>query len=309
MKLFTKSSILTTLTTLSILAACNTIVPEATPTPTTVPTPTFDASRLGTAALDIAYCIPNDLPQYMDIYYPASGGPWPVLLYVHGGSWREGDKAEGEGWRGMNDSGFLVAAINYRMAAEGKFPVMIEDVKCAVRYLRAHSAELNIDPGRIGAIGASAGGHLVALLGTAGKEAGWDVGEYLDYSSEVQSVLTMAGLSDFTADMPGGINSSIYYAFGKLAGTDDPVNIAASPITYITPDAPPFLIIHGDNDGVVPVEQSQILHERLVAAGVPSTLIIVEGGDHSLQGPNTTPGQDEISAAINDFLETTLKGQ
>jgi dipeptidyl aminopeptidase/acylaminoacyl peptidase len=117
----------------------------------------------------------------------------------------------------------------------------------------------------------------------------------------------MSGFSDFTADMPSGINSSIYYAFGKLAGTDDPKNVAASPVTYITVDDPPFLIIHGDNDGVAPVEQSQILHDRLTEAGVPSTLLIVEGGDHSLQGPDTNPTQEEISAAINDFLETSLK--
>ena len=307
MKLIMKITFLTSLTALGLLTACSAAAPTATPTATAVPTPTFDATKLGTAQLDVNYCTPEDKPQYMDIYFPGSGGPWAVLLYVHGGSWREGDKAEGEGWRGMNDSGFLVAAINYRMAADGKFPIMIEDVKCAVRYLRANSADLNIDPDRIGAIGASAGGHLVALLGTAGKEAGWDEGEFADQSSEVQAVLSMSGFSDFTAKMPSGINSSIYYAFGKLAGTDDPKNIAASPVTYITPDSPPFLIIHGDNDGVVPVEQSQILHARLVEAGVSSTLIIVEGGDHSLQGPETSPTQEEISAAISAFFEETLK--
>jgi acetyl esterase/lipase len=307
MKQTIKASLLTSLAALSFLAACSAAVPEATPTPTTVPTPTFDASKLGTAVLDITYCTPDDSPQYMDLYFPQSGGPWPVLLYVHGGSWREGDKAEGEGWRGMNDSGFLIAAINYRMAADGKFPIMIEDVKCAVRYLRANSSQLNIDPDRIGAIGASAGGHLVALLGTAGPGAGWDVDQYTEQSSQVQAVLTMSGLSDFTAQIPGGLNSSIYYAFGKLAGTDDPKNIAASPVTYITPDDPPFLIIHGDNDGVVPVEQSQILHTRLTEAGVSSTLIIVEGGDHGLQGPDTNPTQEEISAAISIFFEENLK--
>jgi acetyl esterase/lipase len=305
MKQTLKTSILTSLAALGFLAACSAAVPET--APAAVPTPTFDASKFGTAQLDLTYCTPDDIPQYMDLYFPQSGGPWPVLLYVHGGSWREGDKAEGEGWRGMNDSGFLIAAINYRMAAEGKFPVMIEDVKCAVRYLRANAAELNINPDRIGAIGASAGAHLVALLGTAGKEAGWDEGQYADHSSQVQAVLSMAGFSDFTADMPSGINSSIYYAFGELAGSDDPKNVAASPVTYITPDDPPFLIIHGDNDGVAPVEQSQILHARLTEAGVPSTLIIVEGGDHSLQGPDTASTQEEISAAINEFFESTLK--
>ena len=224
--------ILASLAVLGGLIACSQAAePTPTPTPQPTPTPAFDTARLGTAVIDLTYCTPNELPQKMDVYYPASGGPWPVLLYVHGGSWREGDKAEGEGWRGMNDSGFLIASINYRMAAEGKFPVMIEDVKCAVRYLRANNAEMNIDPNRIGAIGASAGGHLVALLGTAGPDAGWDEGEYADQSSQVQAVLSMSGFSDFTVKMPSGINSSIYYAFNKLAGDDSPENVAASPVT------------------------------------------------------------------------------
>ncbi|NJN54357.1 MAG: alpha/beta hydrolase [Anaerolineae bacterium] len=135
-----------------------TLTPQPTPTPTLVPTPTFDATKFGRAELDVTYCSPDGRDQKLDIYYPTSGGPWPVLFYVHGGSWREGDKAEGEGWRGMNEQGYLVVSVNYRMAAEGKFPVMIEDVQCAVRYLRAHSADYNLDPNRIAAIGASAVG-------------------------------------------------------------------------------------------------------------------------------------------------------
>lgn len=304
-----RAKFLASLALLGCLAACNSSVvsPTAVPTPTIPPTPPFAASKFGSAAKDITYCTPDDSPQKMDIYYPASGGPWPVLLYMHGGSWIEGDKAEGEGWRGMNDQGYLIAAINYRLAAEGKFPVMIEDVKCAVRYLRANSAEHNLDSNRIGAIGASAGGHLVALLGMADETAGWDIGEYSDQSSQVQAVLTMSGLSDFTAKMPSGINSSIYYAFGKLAGSDDPKNIAASPVTYINANTPPFLIIHGDRDGVVPVEQAEILQALLTEAGISSTLVIVEGGDHGLQGTNATPTQAEISQMISDFFENNLK--
>lgn len=282
-------------------------LPSAPPTATPEPTPTFDATLRGTAVLDITYCSPGEPLQKLDLYFPQTGGPWPVLLYVHGGSWMEGDKAEGVGWRGVNESGYLVASINYRMAAEGKFPLMIEDVKCAVRYLRANSAKFNLDPTRFVAVGASAGGHLAALLGTADETAGWDVGDYADQSSRVQAVITMAGLSDFTADMPSGINSSIYYVFGKLAGEASPEMVAASPVTYIDAHDPPFLIFHGDEDGVVPVAQSEILHARLQEAGVDSTLVIVKGGDHGLQGPDATPTQAEISALINAFLERNLK--
>lgn len=295
---------------LSLLAACSqvettptptvTLVP--TPTPTPIPTPTFDAAKLGSAELDVTYCSPDGRAQKLDIYYPSAGGPWPVLLYVHGGSWREGDKAEGAGWRGLNEQGILVVSVNYRMAAEGKFPVMIEDVQCAVRYLRAHSADYNLDPNRMAAVGASAGGHLVALLGTADDTAVWNQSEYAEQSSRVQAVITMAGLFDFTVNLPSGINSAVYYAFGGLAGDGSPEMAAASPVTYVTADDPPFLILHGDRDGVAPVAQSKILHERLTAVGVPATLVIVQNGDHSLGGANATPTQAEINEIINAFL-------
>jgi len=246
----------------------------------------------------------------MDLYYPSLSGSWPVLFYVHGGSWMEGDKAEGEGWRGMNDSGYLVVSVNYRMAADGKFPVMIEDLKCALRFLKAHSAQYNLDPNRIAVIGASAGGHLVSLLGTADESAGWDGGEYADQSSRVQAVVSMSGIYDFTVKVPSGIGTPIFYAFGALAGKNSPEMLAASPVTYIDSSDPPFLILHGTSDGVLPVEQAEIMHAHLTEAGVPSTLVIVENGDHGLQalpGKETSPTQDEINQTIFDFLEMNLK--
>ena len=183
--------------------------------------PVFDTAKFSVAEKDVTYCTMNGLPQTMDVYYPSSGGPWPVVLYVHGGSWYQGDKAEGEGWRGLNDSGFLVISVNYRLGDyQTKFPAMIEDVKCAVRYLRAHSAEYNLDPDNIGVIGASAGGHLVALLGTADESAGWDVGEYLEQSSKVQAVVVISGISDFTSNIPSGLNTSIFGSGIEISDND-----------------------------------------------------------------------------------------
>jgi acetyl esterase/lipase len=179
-----------------------------------------------------------------------------------------------------------------------------------VRYLRAHQDEYNLDPDRFAAVGASAGGHLAALLATADTSAGWDVGEYLDQSSKVQAVIVMSGISDLTSNIPDGLNTPIFYSFGYLAGSNTPENVAASPITYITPDDPPFLILHGDKDGVVPLEQAKILDKKLKEAGVPSTLVIIQGGDHGLQGLNggtTVPTQEEYSKMISDFLHENLK--
>jgi len=290
------------------LSACGQAATPA-PTPTPAPSPT-PFGKYGQSLIDVTYCSPAGQPQKMDLYFPSSGGPWPVFLYVHGGGWDKGDKAEGAGWNYLNDQGYLVVSVNYRLAAYNvKFPAMIEDVKCAVRYLRAHALEYNLNPDRIGALGASAGGHLVALLGTADKSAGWDVGEYADQSSRVQAVVAEAVFSDFTLKMPNSIAMAVYFALGELPGSVSTVLAAASPVTYVMPDDPPFLILHGEKDGLSPVEQAQTLDAKLKAAGVSSTLIIVQGGLHSLNsadGSPTVPTQEQISQAILDFLNANL---
>jgi acetyl esterase/lipase len=288
-----------------VLAACSPATPAPSPGPSPAP---FD--KYGQSLTDVLYCTMDGQPQKMDVYFPGSGGPWPVFLYVHGGGWNKGDKAEGAGWKYLNAQGYLVVSVNYRLAAYNvKFPAMIEDVKCAVRSLRAHAGEYNLDPGRIAALGASAGGHLVALLGTSDKSAGWDVGEYLDQSSRVQAVVAEAVFSDFTRPMPNSISTAIFIALGELPGTTSPVLTSASPVTYITPDDPPFLIIHGEKDGYAPLEQAETLDTRLKAAGVSSKLVVVRNGQHGLassDGNPTVPSAQGINQVILDFLKANL---
>jgi dipeptidyl aminopeptidase/acylaminoacyl peptidase len=136
------------------------------------------------------------------------------------------------------------------------------------------------------------------------------VGEYPDQSSRVQAVVAEAVFADFTRTIYNSMQMPIYFAFGDFPGTATDITKAASPVTYITPDDPPFLIIHGEKDGLAPVDQAQTLDADLKAAGVPSTLIIVKGGEHNLQSVNgspTVPTGDEITKAIVDFLNTNLK--
>lgn len=241
----------------------------------------------------------------MDVYFPESGGPWPVLLYVHGGGWRHGDKSEaGMFAQLMTSQGYLVVSINYRLYPPANFPAMIQDVKCAVRSLRANAGQYNLDPNRIGAAGVSAGGHLVALLGTTDQSAGWDVGEYLEQSSRVQAVIPMAGVMDLSRDFPNAdIETMKRVGFGEY-------NVAeASPITHVTPDDPPFLLIHGEQDELVPVEQSQLMYERLLQANVPAQIVIVKNAGHSMIAPSSsaTPTLGEINQIILDFLSQHLK--
>jgi len=267
---------------------------------------TFDSSKLGTIEKDVTYCTMDGIALKLDIYYPDSASLWPVTIYVHGGGWSSGDKAKGAGALeipALQSAGFLVVAINYRLAPENPFPAMIEDAKCAVRYLRTHADEYNLDPNRIGVWGGSAGGHLVNLLGTTDESAGFDVGEYLAQSSRVQAVVDMFGPTDLTVQFEGGYEG----ASRVFAGFDAAL---ASPVTYVTPDDPPFLLFHGDSDPLVPIEQSRILLAALQAAGVPVELVIVENAGHGFkpeEGKTISPSRQEIAQRVVEFFEEQLK--
>jgi acetyl esterase/lipase len=276
--------------------------------PSTAPEPgVFDQSRLGTVVMDITYCTVEGVDLKLDVYYPAvNAGPWAVTMYVHGGGWSSGDKARGAGAveiQGLRSAGFLVVSVNYRLAPEYVFPAMIGDVKCAVRYLRAHALEYNLDPDRIGVWGGSAGGHLAALLGTADESAGFDVGQYLDQSSRVQAVVDMFGPADLTVQFEGGINNA-----RRVFGDFDPA--LASPVTYVSPDDPPFLLLHGEADRLVPIEQSQILLAALQTANVPAELVIVSNAGHSFKsenGQSISPSLQELGQKVIEFFEKTLR--
>ena len=288
-----------------LLLACSS-KQTSTPQPTSTPTPSpVPFQMYGETLTDVTYCTTDTSPQKMDVYFPDSGGPWPALVYVHGGSWMHGDKSEAVMFaRGMTSQGYLVVSINYRLYPAGKFPDMIEDVKCAIRSLRAHASEYNLDPNRIAAMGPSAGGHLVSLLGTSDESAGWDVGEYLDQSSRVQAVIAMAPITDLSKNFPNADIETM-----KLVGFGEHNVAQASPITYVTADDPPFLLIHGDQDTLVPYEQSQLMYDRLVQLNIPAQLIIVKNAGHSFVAPDgsAVPTLAEINQIILDFLAKYLK--
>jgi acetyl esterase/lipase len=284
--------------------------PESTQTPQPTSTPTSTPSSVpftnyGETFFDVTYCTPDHLPQNLDVYFPEAGGPWPVLVYVHGGAWMRGDKAGAASFAPeMTAQGYLVVSVNYRLYPMGRYPAMIEDVKCAIRFLRAHAGEYNIDSNRIAAVGISAGGHLAALVGTSEASAGMDVGEYLDQSSRVQAVVAMAPVTDLTRTFP-----NVDIELMRQVGFGEDNIVQASPITHVTADDPPFLLIHGDRDEVVPVEQSLLMYDRLVETNVPAQLVIVQNGRHSLTAPDgsATPTLAEINQIIQDFLAQHLK--
>lgn len=314
-----------------LLAACSSapqptppIPPTATPTPIP-PTPTplsethtpapdeaLDITGLGSVERDVTYCAVGDVALKMDVYTPETmTSPAPAVIYVHGGGWTDGDKASG-GAREIQEllaRGYLVVAVNYRLAPESKFPAQIEDVKCAVRYLRANVAAYNLDPDRIGAWGNSAGGHLVSLLGVTDAGDGFEgSGGYADQSSRVQAVVDGYGPADLIQDFAG------FSAWGNrvFGVTEQSSHIItrASPVTHVSSDDPPFLIVHGEDDALVPPSQSEILYQRLTAAGVPATLVMVENASHGLKpvvGDTINPSRSEITRIIADFFDEHLK--
>jgi acetyl esterase/lipase len=258
---------------------------------------------------NMAYVTNGHDRQKLDLYLPKEGKSSPLVVLVHGGAWLGGSK---EMWRPDKflAQGYAVAAVNYRLSQHAIFPAQIEDCKAAVRWLRAHAAQYNIDPNRFAAMGSSAGGHLAAMLGTTGLTTKFDVGENLSVSSRVQAVVDEFGPTDLLQmeahKLPGTMmhdapDSPESRLIGGAVQENKEKATAANPITYITKDAPPFLIIHGDNDPLVPHHQSELLEAALKKAGVPVTLYTVKGGGH---GGFKDPKVNELTA---QFLAEHLK--
>ncbi len=261
--------------------------------------------------LDVPYVTNGHARQKLDLYLPElfENEPRPVLVRIHGGAWRHGDKSSQRGVAGYVKQGYIGVAINYRLSQQAIFPAQIEDCKAAIRWLRANAHEYGIDPSRIGVVGSSAGGHLAALLGTTGDSSAFEVGENLDYSSAVCAVVDNFGPTDLikVAHTPGFENrmSMVTQLLGGTVLEKKELATQANPITYITSADPPFLITHGDADPIVPLNQSELLHAALAKAGVPSDLQVVEGGMH---GGEPFKGEP-YKTILRKFLEAHVMHQ
>jgi acetyl esterase/lipase len=244
--------------------------------------------------------------QKLDLYLPEKAdGPLPVVVWVHGGSWRRGSKARCPALF-LCEKGFAVASINYRLSQHAAFPAQLHDCKAAVRWLRANAKKYNLDSERIGVWGASAGGHLVALLGTTGnmKELEGKLGN-LEQSSKVQCVLDWFGPADFR-DLPkerrDDPKSVVAALLGGPPGREKEKAALASPLAHVHKGCPPFLIMHGDEDRSVALSQSKKLAEALEKAGVPVTLVVLEGAGHG--GPAFR--SEETRRRVEEFFTRHL---
>ena len=258
---------------------------------------------------DLAYVVNGHERQKLDLYLPKDGTRLPLIISIHGGAFKAGSKEQAAPVAFLRQ-GYAIASINYRLSQHAKFPAQIEDCKAAVRWLRAHAAEYRLDPTRFAAMGSSAGGHLAAMLGTTGDVKEFDVGANLDRSSRVQAVVDNFGPTDFLQmdahRLPNGmVHDTPDSPESELIGGAIQENKAktprANPITYITPGDPPFLIVHGDQDPLVPHHQSDLLQAALKKAGVPVTFYTVKGAGH---GGFKDPKVPEMT---REFLALHLK--
>jgi len=271
----------------------------------------FDSTKLSTTDSDVTYCTIDETKLLMDIHWPETGNaPFASVVYVHGGGWSSGDKADNlnQYLDELLPRGIVVFAINYRLSGDAPFPSMIEDAKCAVRHIRANAQTYSINPDRIGAFGGSAGGHLVSLLGTVGKEAGWDdVGPYQGVSSHVAAVVNMYGPTDLTQPDEGTTQQLIKKTFQTNAYEDMGF---ASPITYVDRNDPPFLLMHGEEDPLVPIHQSEQFAEALKEAGVEVEFVRVANASHSFRpvtvGTKTDPSREELAVMMAQWLAEHL---
>ena len=271
---------------------------------------------------DVIYGRAGGLDLTCDILQPDQGkGPFPAILFFHGGGWQAGDKSHGHHWlRSFAKSGYVGISVGYRFAPEYPWPAQVLDAKAAVRYVRANAEPLQIDPNRIGVMGESAGGYLALMIGMTedGDEFEENDGSK-EYSSTVQAVVAYFSATDFTLPRPilqDDIKESVMAYYGKtldavmadFMGTATPTPALLkkmSVVTYVDGHDPPCQIFQGDADPFVSVSQALKLDQALTQANVRHDLIIVPGGGHGWTGKLA----EETTAQMMKFFENELGSQ
>lgn len=268
------------------------------------------------ALYDIEYAEVDGIPLLLDIYYPNDATEeMPAVVWIHGGAFSSGTKYQiGGNCIRLAEQGYVVASIDYRLTSQGyTFPEPVYDTKAAVRWLRGNAASYLIDADNIGSIGGSAGGYFASMLGVTNGVSYLEgsVGDYTEYSSDVQATVNMFGIFDFTTlaedcegicDMEKDTETSAETKFIGCRPSECPEQATeASPINYISSDDPPFLIMHGDEDVVIPILQSEKFYDALQDAGVDVEYFVAEGYGHGGYIMN------DYMQEIADFFDEHLK--
>jgi acetyl esterase/lipase len=248
---------------------------------------------------DIEFGRGGDMPLLLDFARPENASkPAPCIVVIHGGGWRGGNfKQHVPQILEFAKQGYVSATVQYRLVPKGRFPAQIEDVKCAVRHLRANADKYGLDKTRIGAIGFSAGAHLSMLLGVMDAKEGLEgSGGHADQSSKVQAVVSFFGPTDLAQkDFPANVNGMIYDFLGGTPEDKPDVFKAASPITYVDKDDAPILIYQGTKDVLVPHSQATLMADAMTNAGLGGRIELLLGANHGW-------GQPELERTLQGSL-------
>ena len=279
----------------ALMAACTSAAPGSVPFP------------LGIAHRNLPYCD----SQTLDLYIPRAAvtRPLPVAIYVHGGGMTAGDKSD------LNpvfldtlaSAGYAVVSVNYRLAPQFRFPAPLDDVKCAIRYLRANAGRYGLNGSEIFAFGTSVGGQLVALAALTGSQSAFDVGPYATEPSNLVAVADMFGPANLTQRASGFTPSGIQQVFGTSDLKD---LLLASPTYSVAPNSPPILLIQGVDDTKVLESQSIELYRDLKAAGDEAQLVLVRNMGHMFArvGPKPlSPSLRQIAEDVASFFDRQRK--
>jgi acetyl esterase/lipase len=260
---------------------------------------------------DVVYSAVGGETLRLDVAWPKDAGPRPLVVLLHGGGWSGGSRVSlhGEMTR-LAAHGYVAAAVDYRLtsSARNAFPAAVQDVRCAIRWLRAHAATYAIDPALVAAAGYSAGGHLAGMLATASDVTGLDGACDADArSAAVAAAISYAGPHDLRVRGPyTDEQASIVTNFlGVFPGDDPELAALASPITHVGPGDAPMLLVHGTADALVPVEQSRRMREALRDAGVPATVVELRGVRHAFVGLATSE-RPAVRCTVLTFLDRWL---
>ena len=260
---------------------------------------------------DLVYAMVGDRKLVLDLYWhPKANEAMPLIIWVHGGAWRRGSKNNVGNVLPMLEKGYAVASVGYRLSGEAIFPAQIQDCKAAVRWLRAHADNYKLNGDKFGAWGPSAGGHLVALMGTANDVVEWEVGTHLEVSSRVQAVCDWFGPTDFLRmnDVKGDIDhdapdSPESQLIGAPIQENPDLAGNANPINYVSADDSPFLIIHGGQDFTVLKNQSEFLNVALQEQDVSSTFVLIDDQKHGFRGERA-----DLVKLVEAFFDSHLRG-
>jgi acetyl esterase/lipase len=270
------------------------------------------------AETNVIYGMHSGLALLMDVHTPAKPNGFGIVV-IPGSGWHapaayaarplKDSKEFGVHVRKLVEAGYTAFVINHRAAPRFHYPAAVEDAQRAVRFVRHHAARYGIKADRLGALGASSGGHLVNLLGVLeGKGAAEDPDPVERESAKVQCVVSFYAPSQLaTIDTPRGLVAVALFMWarqpgpGTAGGPEAKLYADASPVTHVTPDDPPFLLIHGDGDRTVPFQQSVLMEEALTKSNVPVKLIRVPGGGHGPAFAGATESVDVASHTLEWF--------